>query len=85
MLLTVMGCYLFFYTGRHNIGFAIPALKDEFDLTAENVGWMSGTLLLCYGMGQFINGRRTLPEAESTGQALSHGHRFARPDFAPAA
>lgn len=56
MLFAVMFCYLFFYTGRQNFGWAIQGLAMEFDVTKQNVGWAGAAMLWAYGIGQFING-----------------------------
>lgn len=56
MLLAVMFCYLTFYTGRHNIGFVIQALRVELGLDYRQAGQFSAVMLLCYAGGQAING-----------------------------
>lgn len=56
MLLATMFCYLFFYTGRHNFGWANKGIADEFGLSNETMGWMGATLLITYAIGQAING-----------------------------
>ena len=56
MLLATMFCYLFYYTGRQNWGFVIPALKEDLGLTKVQLGWIGGAMLAAYGCGQFING-----------------------------
>lgn len=56
MLGAAMFCYLFYYTGRQNFGFASKALSDELGLTATQVGWIGSAVLICYGIGQAING-----------------------------
>jgi OPA family glycerol-3-phosphate transporter-like MFS transporter len=56
MLLATMFCYLFFYTGRQNFGFAVPQLRDELELSNTQVGIIDGGMLLCYGIGQAISG-----------------------------
>lgn len=56
MLLAAMFCYLFFYTGRQTLGFAIPGIQAEFGVSKEALGWVSATLLWCYAIGQAING-----------------------------
>jgi OPA family glycerol-3-phosphate transporter-like MFS transporter len=56
MLLAVMGCYLFYYTGRQNFGFINQALRDELKLSAADVGVIGGGMLLAYGLGQAVNG-----------------------------
>lgn len=56
MLLAVMFCYLFFYTGRQTFGFAIPGIQAEFGLTSSTLGWISASMLWAYAIGQAING-----------------------------
>lgn len=56
MLLAVMFCYLFFYTGRQNFGWAIMGIGDEFNVSKQDIGWIGAGMLWAYGMGQFING-----------------------------
>ena len=51
-----MCCYVFYYTGRHNFGWAIDGFSTDLDLTKTDVGWISGTMLACYGLGQAISG-----------------------------
>ena len=55
-LLALMFCYLFYYLGRHNYGWAFPYMQAELDLTYRQLGVFSMVLLLCYGIGQFVNG-----------------------------
>ena len=54
-LVAVMFCYLFYYTGRQNFGFAIPGMTEEFHLTKAQLGWCSSALLWSYAIGQAIN------------------------------
>ncbi len=56
MLFTVMFCYLFFYTGRQNFGWAIQGIEFEFNVTKQYIGWAGAAMLWAYGIGQFING-----------------------------
>jgi MFS transporter, OPA family, glycerol-3-phosphate transporter len=58
MLFALMFCYLFYYTGRQNFGWAVPLMLDDdgLGLTATQLGTISGVMLLCYGIGQSING-----------------------------
>lgn len=56
MLLAVMFCYLFFYTGRQNFGWAIMGIGDEFGVSKQDIGWIGAGMLWAYGIGQFING-----------------------------
>ena len=55
-LSALMFCYLFFYLGRHNYGWAFPYMQAELGLTYGQLGIFSMVLLLCYGIGQFVNG-----------------------------
>ncbi len=55
-LVVVMFCYLFYYTGRQNFGFAIPGISEELGLTKAALGWCSTALLWSYAIGQAING-----------------------------
>ena len=56
MLFAVMFCYLFFYTGRQNFGWAIMGIGAEFNVTKQDIGWIGAGMLWAYGIGQFING-----------------------------
>jgi len=58
ILYALMFCYLFYYTGRQNFGWAIPVMLDDegLGLSATQLGKISGAFLLVYGFGQFING-----------------------------
>ncbi len=56
MLFAVMFCYLFFYTGRQNFGWAILGMGEELNISKQAVGWIGGSMLWAYGLGQFING-----------------------------
>jgi OPA family glycerol-3-phosphate transporter-like MFS transporter len=56
MLLATMFCYLFFYTGRHSFGFAIPGIEEELGISKVTLGWASAALLWSYALGQSING-----------------------------
>ncbi len=51
-----MGCYLFYYTGRLAIGHAMPLMEQDLGYTKQQLGWLAGTLLAAYGVGQAING-----------------------------
>ena len=57
-LFALMFCYLFFYTGRQNFGWAIPVMLDDdgLGLSASQLGTISGAMLMVYGIGQFITG-----------------------------
>lgn len=56
MLFITMFCYLFFYTGRHNFGWAAHALAEDLHISFEKIGWVSFSMLMGYAVGQFING-----------------------------
>lgn len=56
VLLAAMFCYFFFYTGRQTIGFAIPGIQEEFQVSKAALGGVSTALLWCYAVGQAING-----------------------------
>ena len=56
MLFAVMFCYLFFYTGRQNFGWAIMGISEEFNVSKQAIGWAGAGMLWAYGIGQFING-----------------------------
>ena len=56
MLLATMLCYLFYYTGRQTMGFAIPGIERELGLQKYQLGWLSTALLWTYALGQVING-----------------------------
>jgi OPA family glycerol-3-phosphate transporter-like MFS transporter len=58
MLFVLMFCYLFYYTGRQNYGWAVPLMLDDqgLGLSATQLGFISGAMLMCYGIGQSING-----------------------------
>jgi OPA family glycerol-3-phosphate transporter-like MFS transporter/OPA family sugar phosphate sensor protein UhpC-like MFS transporter len=55
-LIGVTFCYLFYYTGRQTLGFAIPGIQHDYGLSKYEIGWISATMLWCYAGGQFING-----------------------------
>lgn len=56
MLLVTMLCYLFFYTGRHNFGWAAKAMAEGLHVSYEKIGWISFSMLIGYAIGQLING-----------------------------
>lgn len=55
-LIGVTFCYLFYYTGRQTLGFAIPGIQHDYGLSKYEIGWISAAMLWCYAGGQFING-----------------------------
>lgn len=56
MLVALMLCYLFFYTGRQNFGWVMKSLNEELSILPAHLGLISGAMLACYGIGQAING-----------------------------
>jgi OPA family glycerol-3-phosphate transporter-like MFS transporter len=56
VLLATSACYLVYYTGRQNLGWAIPGLRADLGLSATEVGWISGAGLTLYGAGQLVSG-----------------------------
>jgi OPA family glycerol-3-phosphate transporter-like MFS transporter len=56
MLLAAMFCYLFFYTGRHNFGWAASDLAEDLGINYTQIGWISFSMLIGYAIGQLING-----------------------------
>jgi MFS transporter, OPA family, glycerol-3-phosphate transporter len=56
MLLATMFCYLFYYTGRQNFGWAIPGIRQQLGLAEDMVGWFGTAVLWTYALGQAING-----------------------------
>lgn len=56
MLLVTMFCYLFFYTGRHNFGWAAKDMAAELNISYTAVGWISFSMLIGYAIGQLVNG-----------------------------
>ncbi|MGJ1446944.1 MFS transporter [Sphingobacterium spiritivorum] len=56
MLLITMFCYLFFYTGRHNFGWAAKGMAAELNISFQQIGWISFSMLMGYALGQLING-----------------------------
>lgn len=56
VLLATSFCYLFYYTGRQNFGWAIKGIREDLGLTNTQIGWISGTALVCYGVGQIVSG-----------------------------
>ena len=56
VLLALMGCYLFYYTGRLAIGHAMPLMEQELGYSKQQLGWLAAVALATYGVGQAING-----------------------------
>lgn len=56
MLILTMICYLFFYTGRHNFGWAAHGIAADFDVPFATIGWISFAMLVGYAVGQLVNG-----------------------------
>ena len=55
-LIGVTFCYLFYYTGRQTLGFAVVGIQHDYGLSKYQIGWISATMLWCYAGGQFVNG-----------------------------
>ncbi len=55
VLLATSVAYLVYYTGRQNLGWAIPGLV-ALGLSATAIGWISAAGLVFYGAGQLIAG-----------------------------
>jgi sugar phosphate permease len=55
-LIGVTFCYLFYYTGRQTLGFAVAGIQHDYGLSKYQIGWISATMLWCYAGGQFVNG-----------------------------
>lgn len=56
MLILTMICYLFFYTGRHNFGWAAHGIAADFGVPFATIGWISFAMLVGYAIGQLVNG-----------------------------
>lgn len=56
VLLGLMFCYLFYYTGRQNFGWAISSMSESLGYSMQQLGFISSAVLVTYGVGQFING-----------------------------
>ncbi|SVA03745.1 uncharacterized protein METZ01_LOCUS56599, partial [marine metagenome] len=56
ILFATMLCYLFYYTGRQTLGFAIPGIEEELGIQKDTIGWLITALLWSYAIGQAING-----------------------------
>lgn len=56
VLLATMFCYLFFYTGRQNYGWAVKDLGKDLGVSFTSMGWISSAMLIGYAVGQLING-----------------------------
>jgi OPA family glycerol-3-phosphate transporter-like MFS transporter len=56
VLLATSISYLVYYTGRQNLGWAIPGLRADLGLSATEIGWVSGVGLVAYGAGQLLSG-----------------------------
>ena len=48
--------YLFYYFCKYNIKIALPLIREEFQFSYYEVGWITSALLIVYCVGQFING-----------------------------
>jgi len=56
VLLALMFCYLFYYTGRLAIGHAMPLMEQDLGYSKQQLGWLTAVALAAYGIGQAING-----------------------------
>ncbi len=56
VLLALMFCYLFYYTGRLAIGHAMPLMEQDLGYSKQQLGWLTAVALGAYGVGQAING-----------------------------
>src|SRR5262245_14746138 len=56
VLIALMGCYLFYYTGRLAIGHAMPLMQQDLGYSKQQLGWLTAAALASYGIGQAING-----------------------------
>jgi OPA family glycerol-3-phosphate transporter-like MFS transporter len=52
----IMVCYLSFYTGRQNLGFAVKGMQGELGYSATVIAWLNAMMLIGYGLGQAFNG-----------------------------
>lgn len=48
--------YFFYYWTRYNYPVALPFIKEEYGLTAANLGAIATALTLGYAVGQLVNG-----------------------------
>jgi MFS transporter, OPA family, glycerol-3-phosphate transporter len=56
VLIALMSCYLFYYTGRLVLGHAMPLMEADLGYSKEQLGWLTATAFAAYGVGQAING-----------------------------
>jgi OPA family glycerol-3-phosphate transporter-like MFS transporter len=56
VLIALMGCYLFYYTGRLAIGHAMPLMQQDLGYSKQQLGWLTAAALASYGIGQAVNG-----------------------------
>ncbi len=56
VLLATMFCYLFYYCGRFNLAICLGPIMNEFGWDKAMMGVLSSSLIISYGIGQFING-----------------------------
>ena len=56
VLFATSACYLVYYTGRQNLGWAIPGIRSELGLSATEIGWISGAGLIVHGAAQIVSG-----------------------------
>ena len=60
MLLATSACYLVYYTGRQNLGWAVPGIRSDLGLTATEIGWISGAGLIVHGVSQVVSGHAAI-------------------------
>lgn len=49
--------YLFFYTGRMNMGIVLPLIRDDLNFSHASVGIIASGLFWAYAVGQLFSGR----------------------------
>jgi len=52
---TIIG-YSAFYLVRQNFAMTIPGIREEFNYSMVDVGWITTSFLIIYGVGKLING-----------------------------
>jgi sugar phosphate permease len=52
---TIIG-YSAFYLVRQNFAMTIPGIREEFNYSMIDVGWVTSSFLIIYGIGKLING-----------------------------
>src|SRR5262249_13633156 len=56
VLFATSACYLVYYTGRQNVGWAVAGIRGELGLSASEIGWISGAGLIVQGVAQIVSG-----------------------------